>query len=33
MGGKASDMCSNIFCRSMMGKMCGESVPDVTASI
>ena len=28
-----SDICNNIFCRSMTGSMCGESVPDVVALI
>ena len=32
-GGKLSDICNNIFCRSMTGRMCGERVPDVAALI
>ena len=30
-GGRVSAMCCSILCKSMTGKMCGYSVPDVAA--
>ena len=30
-GGRVSAMCCNIFCKSMTGKTCGDSVPEVVA--
>ena len=32
-GGKVSAMCWSIFCRSATGKTCGDSIPEVTASM
>ena len=32
-GGRVSAMWSNIFCKSMTGRTCGDSVPDVAASM
>ena len=31
-GGRASAMCCNI-CKSMIGRTCGDSVPEVAASM
>ena len=31
--GRLSAMCCSILCRSATGNMCGESVPDVAASM
>ena len=28
-----SAMCCSIFCKSMMGRTCGDSVPEVAASM
>ena len=28
-----SEMCQSIFCKSMMGKTCGDSIPEVVASM
>ena len=30
-GGRVSAMCCNILCKSITGKTCGDSVPDVAA--
>ena len=30
-GGRVSAMCCNIFCKSMTGSTCGDSVPQVAA--
>ena len=30
-GRKVSAMCLSIFCRSTMGKTCGDSIPEVAA--
>ena len=32
-GGRVSAMCCNIFCESMTGRTCGDSVPEVGASM
>ena len=32
-GGRVSAMCQSIFCRSVTGKTCGDSVPEVAASM
>ena len=30
-GGRVSAMCHSIFCKSVMGKTCGDSVQEVVA--
>ena len=32
-GGRVSAMCHDIFCTAVMGKTCGDSVPEVAVSM
>ena len=32
-GGRVSAMCCNILCKSMTGRTCGDSVPEVAAAM